>query len=119
MTMPRNIRPIPRSEWDEDCESSVESALSRRAPDVRVAVRRFGDSMVVNQQRLALEILNGSTPVDAIVAQTQRRAGVSTPSLRVSPMRGVLIGGFDQDSLVPIQVGAAMLHTTTQQSRDH
>jgi ribose transport system substrate-binding protein len=103
-------------------EEEFEKALTRRAPAVRVAVRRFGDSIVTHQQQIAAQILAGDTPgnapIDAIVALTAAATrGAFYAKIAASPHATanshssafshsvVPIVGFDQDMLLPVQTG--------------
>jgi ribose transport system substrate-binding protein len=87
-------------------ENSFEAALARRAPNVHVVARRFGDSVVAHEQRLAQEVLNNSSRVDAIVALSgSSTRGAFLAKLADDSHANVPIVGFDQDSLLPIQIG--------------
>jgi ribose transport system substrate-binding protein len=96
----------PRLESGIFREESFEKALSSVAPEVRIEARRYGDSVVTHQQRIAEQILNGPVHIDAIVALTSTATlGVYFAKLAASSPNEVLIVGFDQSLLLPIQSG--------------
>lgn len=96
----------PRQENGILREQSFEKALSSIAPDVHIEVRRYGDSVVTHQQRIAEEILNGPRHVDAVVALTATATlGVCFAKLAAASPSAVQVVGFDQGLLLPIQSG--------------
>jgi ribose transport system substrate-binding protein len=96
----------PRLESGILREDSFEKALSSIAPEVHIEVRRYGDSVVTHQQRIAEEILNGPRHVDAVVALTATATlGVYFAKLAADSLSTVLVVGFDQGLLLPIQSG--------------
>jgi ribose transport system substrate-binding protein len=87
-------------------EEAFEEALARRAPAVRVSVRRFGDFVVTHQQQLAEQILSGPDPIDALVTLSGTATrGAFYAKVAAEPRSTVPIVGFDQDMLLPIQTG--------------
>ena len=64
----------PRLESGILREESFEKALSSIAPKVHIEVRRYGDSVVTHQQRIAEEILNGPRHIDALPANQHTHA---------------------------------------------
>jgi ribose transport system substrate-binding protein len=96
----------PRLEHGLSRVEDFERDLKRVAPGVRIAVRRFGDAVVTHQQQIAQEILKGPEHIDAIVAMTAiATRGAYFAKLASQPASSVLIIGFDQDMLLPIQSG--------------
>jgi ribose transport system substrate-binding protein len=96
----------PRLESGILREESFEIALSSIAPRVHIEVRRYGDSVVTHQQRIAEEILNGPRHIDAVVALTATATlGVYFAKLAASSTSTVQVVGFDQGLLLPIQSG--------------
>jgi ribose transport system substrate-binding protein len=96
----------PRLESGVSREASFERALALRAPDIRIAVRRFGDELVTPQQQLAQQILERADPVNAIVALTGTATrGAFYAELVEDPRLKIPIVGFDQDLLTPILTG--------------
>jgi ribose transport system substrate-binding protein len=96
----------PRLESGILREESFEKALSSIAPKVHIEVRRYGDSVVTHQQRIAEEILNGPRHIDAVVALTATATlGVYFAKLAALSTSTVQVVGFDQGLLLPIQSG--------------
>lgn len=96
----------PRLESGLSREENFESELRTRAPEIRIAVRRFGDIVVTHQQQIAQDILGRSEPVDAIVALTSAATrGAYYAKIASEPHSAVAIVGFDQDLLMPVQLG--------------
>jgi ribose transport system substrate-binding protein len=96
----------PRLESGILREESFEKALSSIAPNVRIQLRRYGDSVVTHQQRIAEEILSGPRRVDAVVALTATSTlGVYFAKLAAASPSTVPVVGFDQGLLLPIQSG--------------
>jgi ribose transport system substrate-binding protein len=96
----------PRLESGILREESFEKDLSSIAPDVHIEVRRYGDSVVTHQQRIAEEILNRPRHVDAVVALTATATlGVYFAKLAADSLSTVQVVGFDQGLLLPIQSG--------------
>jgi ribose transport system substrate-binding protein len=96
----------PRLESGILREESFEKALSSVAPEVRIEVRRYGDSVVTHQQQIAEEILNRPRHIDAVVALTATATlGVYFAKLAAASPNSVQIVGFDQGLLLPIQSG--------------
>ena len=87
-------------------EEEFEEALARRAPSVRVSVRRFGDFVVTHQQQIAGQILTGAEHIDAIVSlSAPATRGAFYAKIAAVPRSTMPIVGFDQDMLLPIQTG--------------
>ena len=96
----------PRLESGILREESFEKALSSIAPNVHIQVRRYGDSVVTHQQRIAEVILSGPQHVDAVVALTSAATlGVYFAKLAAASPNSVPVVGFDQGLLLPIQSG--------------
>jgi len=96
----------PRLESGILREGSFEKALSSIAPGVRVDVRRYGDSVVTHQQRIAEDILKGPRHIDAIVALTAIAThGAYLAKIAADSPSTIKIVGFDQGLLLPIQSG--------------
>lgn len=87
-------------------EETFEKALSLVAPGVRIEERRYGDSVIAHQQRIAEEIINGPRHIDAVVAlSTTATTGAYFAKLEATSTSTVQIVGFDQGLLLPIQSG--------------
>lgn len=96
----------PRSEGSLSREEDFEKALAVAAPNIRVTVRRFGDSVITHQQQIAQEIMTRTDHVDAIIALTSAATrGAYYAKLVSEPPSHVVILGFDQDLLLPLQTG--------------
>jgi ribose transport system substrate-binding protein len=96
----------PRSEGSLSREEDFEKALAVAAPNIRVTVRRFGDTVITHQQQIAQEIMNRTDHVDAIIALTPAATrGAYYAKLVSEPPSHVVILGFDQDLLLPLQTG--------------
>jgi ribose transport system substrate-binding protein len=96
----------PRSEGALSREGDFEKALALAAPNIRVAVRRYGDSVVTHQQQIAQEIMDRADRVDAIAALTSTATrGAYYAKLANEPRSHIFIVGFDQDLLLPLQTG--------------
>jgi ribose transport system substrate-binding protein len=97
----------PRLESGLSREEEFESALAVTAPGIRVAVRRFGDSVVTHQQQIAQETLEGSERIDAIVTLTATATrGAFYAKMAAETHSSIPIVGFDQGSLLPVQTGS-------------
>ena len=86
-------------------EERFEDILAQIAPAIQITYRSFGDTIVTHQQQVAQQIFDAEK-VSAIVAMT----GVATrgayyAKLAAKSRTDVLIVGFDQDLLIPIQSG--------------
>ena len=69
-------------------------------------MRRYGDSVVTHQQRIAEAILSGPQHVDAVVALTSAATlGVYFAKLAAASPTTFPVVGFDQGLLLPIQSG--------------
>jgi len=87
-------------------EQSFEKALSSIAPNIRVEIRHYGDSVVTHQQLIADEILKHHQHIDAIVALSGTATrGAYFAKIAADARSPVKIVGFDQDLLLPIQSG--------------
>lgn len=96
----------PRLEGELSREELFESALSELAPQIRVQVRRFGDSVITHQQQIAQELLRGHDHLDAIVALSSTATrGAYYARIAMEPHPQVVIIGFDQDLLLPVRTG--------------
>jgi ribose transport system substrate-binding protein len=96
----------PRLESGLSREAHFERELRAVAPEVKIAVRQFGDTVVAHQQQLAQQVMTGPQPVDAIVALTATATrGAYHAKMASTPQSPVLIVGFDQDSLLPVRSG--------------
>jgi ribose transport system substrate-binding protein len=87
-------------------EEQFEKALARRAPGVRILVRRFGDPVVTHQQQIAAQILHGPKHIDALIAMTATATrGAFYAKISSEPHSAIPLVGFDQEMLLPIQTG--------------
>lgn len=87
-------------------EESFEKALARRAPNVRIATRRFGDAVVTHQQQIAEQLLHGGEPIDALVTLTAAATrGAFFAKIAAEHPARIPIVGFDQDMLLPVETG--------------
>jgi hypothetical protein len=95
----------PRSEGALSREEDLK-ALAPAAPNVRLTDRRFGDSVITHQQQIAQEIMEQADRVNAIVALTSAATrGAYYAKVANEPRPDVLIVGFVQDILFPIETG--------------
>lgn len=97
----------PGSEESLTREDDFESAITQVAPGIHIAVRQFGDLVVIHQQEVAQHILNRRPRVDAIVALSSAATRGAYYAKLADPLRsGVFIVGFDQGLLLPLRTGA-------------
>lgn len=96
----------PRLESSLTREQDFEHALGIIAPDIHVAIRQWGDTNITHQQQIAQEILDGSAHVDAIIALSATATrGAYYAKIAIEPRPVIVIIGFDQDILAPVQTG--------------
>jgi len=96
----------PRSENGLRRQQYLEEDLAQIAPEIKVAVRVFGDANIPHQQQIAAEVLKRAPAVDLIVALTPfATRGAYYAKLASTPRSRVPVVGFDQDILFPVQTG--------------
>jgi ribose transport system substrate-binding protein len=96
----------PRLESGILREESFEKVLSSTAPNIHIEIRRYGDSVVTHQQQIADEILKRYPHINVIVALTGTATrGAYFAKIAADAPSPVKIVGFDQDLLLPIQLG--------------
>ena len=88
-------------------EEAFEQALAEIAPQITVTVRRFGDANVIRQQQVAQEIISSPDHhVDAIIAlSASSTRGAFYAKITAKPRSRILLIGFDQDLLAPLETG--------------
>ena len=87
-------------------QQSLESTLAREFPNIHVAARRLGHYSVPQEQQIAEDLLNGGTPLDAIVAlSTSSTRGAYYALVEFGKVRVVKLIGFDQDLMPPLRTG--------------
>jgi ribose transport system substrate-binding protein len=94
----------PRSETSLSREQQVEKAMAATAPGIRIALRRFGDTVLTHQQQIAQEVMSQPEHIDAIVALSAAATrGAYYARLASASPKPLVIIGFDQDLLLPLQ----------------
>lgn len=87
-------------------ERSLEKTLAQEFPGIHVVARRLGHYSVPQEQQTAEDLLNGGTPLDAIVAlSASSTRGAYYATVEFGNPRVIRIIGFDQDLIPPLRTG--------------
>src|SRR6266542_2757422 len=87
-------------------QRSLEKTLADEFPDIRVVARRLGHYSVPQERQIAEDIINGGTPLDAIVAlSTSSTRGAYYALVEFGKTRIVKLIGFDQELIPPLRTG--------------
>jgi ribose transport system substrate-binding protein len=87
-------------------EHSLEKTLAAEFPEIHVVARRLGHYSVPQEQQIAEDLLNGGTPLDAIVAlSASSTRGAYYAIVEFGKPRVIKIVGFDQDLIPPLRTG--------------
>ncbi len=87
-------------------ERSLERTLAEQFPGIHVLARRLGHYSVPQEQQIAEDLLNGGTPLDAIVAlSASSTRGAYYAIVEFGKPRVIKIIGFDQDLIPPLRTG--------------
>jgi len=87
-------------------ERSLEKTLAAEFPEIHVVARRLGHYSVPQEQQIAEDLLNGGTPLDAIVAlSASSTRGAYYAIVEFGKPRLIKIIGFDQDLIPPLRTG--------------
>jgi len=87
-------------------QRSLEKTLADEFPDIHVVARRLGHYSVPQEQQIAEDIINGGTPLDAIVAlSTSSTRGAYYALVEFGKTRIVKLIGFDQELIPPLRTG--------------
>ena len=87
-------------------ERSLERTLAEEFPGIHVVARRLGHYSVPQEQQIAEDLLNGGTPLDAIVAlSASSTRGAYYAIVEFGKPRVIKIIGFDQDLIPPLRTG--------------